>query len=66
MAAETGPEMVAEIAADATIDEMMRRDPRTVSDEDFDRLIQAQRAARARFIQETEKKRMKRQGVEDE
>lgn len=63
-AEKTGPELVAEVAADPTIDRMMRADPKTVTDEDLLALIGALRTKRAMFIREDEKKRMKKAGVQ--
>lgn len=62
---KTGPELMDEVAADPTIDEMLRRDPREVKDADLERLIEAQRAKRAQFISASEKRRAKKAGVED-
>lgn len=64
--AKTGPELVEEIAADPTIDEMLRRDPRQVGEDDLLKLVEAHRLKRAQFIKDSDKRRAKRQGQEVE
>lgn len=61
---KTGPELVEEIGADPTIDLMMRRDPKTLSDSDLRALVEALRQKRAMFIKEDERKRAKKAGVD--
>lgn len=60
-----GSALLDEAAADATIDEVMRRDPREVSDDDLREMIEASRAKRALFIQAGQKRKEKKAGVQD-
>ena len=47
---KTAPEQFAEAGADPTLDEIMRRDPKTLTEADRYRLIDISRAERAMFI----------------
>lgn len=53
----TGPELMREAAADPTLDEVMRRDPATLSRMDIERLIGQLREERAMFIETGGKKK---------
>ena len=59
----TGPEMLEEIAAESTLDELMRRDPKTLTDEELLQLVSVERRQRALFIKgRVEKRDKKRSG----
>ena len=47
---KTAPEQFAEVGADPTLDEIMRRDPKTLTEAERYRLIDILRDARAMFI----------------
>lgn len=65
MAKITAEQIMDDATADATIDEVMRRDPANLSDGDFKALIQAMRSKRALFIEAEEKKANKKAGIEE-
>ena len=54
---KTATELFQEIGADATLDEAMRRDPSSLTEEDLDALIDALRSKRAQFINKQAKKK---------
>lgn len=50
MTEKTGPEFIAEFSKNPTLDEFMRRNPRSLSDDEIRDFIKARRAERAQFI----------------
>lgn len=59
-------EIIDEATADATIDEVLRRDPADNTREDYRLMIEAMRFKRAMFIENQEKKAAKKQGVDED
>lgn len=57
-------EVMDEAIADSTIDEMMRRDPVTMTNAHYSALIDALRAKRAMFIEKGEAKAAKKEGID--
>lgn len=55
-----GNQLIDEAAEHVTLDEVMRRDPRTVTDDEFEDMIRGLRRARAMFIKGSEDRRQKR------
>ncbi len=47
---KTGPEIIDDMIKEPTLDEMMRRDPATLSDADLRRIVELEREQRAIFI----------------
>ena len=62
----TANEMMDEAAAEPTLDEFMRRDPSTHTDDDRRVAITIHRRNRAAFIKAGEKRKAKREGVDDD
>lgn len=58
-------EVMDEATADCTIDEVLRRDPSNLTQEDYKSLIESLRVKRAMFIEQGEKKQAKKQGIEE-
>lgn len=66
---KTGPELIDEIIADPnSLDVLLDRDPhaRPYTDEELDRLIAVERARRTQLEIKEEKRKMKKQGIEDD
>lgn len=62
---KTGPELLDEAAQHPTLDELMRRDPKDLTEDDYRVLIEHQRHDRAMFISAQAKKQDKKSGVEE-
>ena len=60
---KTGPELLDEAASEPTLDELMRRDPAGMTDEEFKAVVIRNREDRAMFIANEGKKSARRQGV---
>lgn len=59
---ETGKEILDRAAAEPTLDEMMRRDPRKLTDADLDHMIKLQRIERGLFVKAKDIAKAKRRG----
>ena len=59
---ETGKEILDRAAAEPTIDEMLRRDPRTLTDAELNHMIELQRLERGLFVKAKETAKAKRRG----
>jgi len=57
-------ELLDEIAKQPTVDEFMRRNPHTMTEDDFRQMVLAQRHERALFLTAQDKKKAKRAGVD--
>lgn len=60
---KSSSELIDEIIQVPSLDEFMKRDPATLTDEDYANIVEHLRNLRAEFIEAEEKKSMKKQGV---
>lgn len=62
-----GPSLLAQAASEPTLDELMRREPQHLTEEDRKLIVQYQRADRARWhLAKEERKAKKKDAEEDE
>ena len=61
--AKSSSELIDEIIQDPSLDEFMKRDPATLTRDDYVNIVEHFRKLRAEFIEAEEKKSMKKQGV---
>lgn len=61
---KTGPELMDEAASEPTLDELNRRDPATMKEDDYVQLVKALRADRAWFNAREAKRQAKAEGID--
>lgn len=62
---KTAPEQLEDAARDVSIDGYLKRDPATISREEVADVVVRLRGQRAQFIKNDEKKKAKKEGVEE-